>query len=269
MGRIDYRAIEFGLALGHAQLDPQAVTDFLSPGVLDALEMPAECFLQPDPEFQRRLNACEFKSVSAGSLMASDLTRTIPFVAENYRRDFAEQAGVMVRTLVKSGAHRAFLGFDLGRILGNTEAENAALDIIHRLIPTLYRDQFELLIPFRVPFHGSDSIRASALMGQFLRGTLTPLVKLSLEIHPFEVKPEEDKSEMVGMLPCEARQAVLIYDADCGNHITAAQFRPWAEHLATKLFRGRYLLCPRSIRNRMLIPEADLFAKMVSDLRNE
>ena len=81
MGKIDYRAMEFGLALGRAQLDPQTVTDFLTPGLLDALEMPAECFLQPEPDFQRRLTACEFKTVSAGSLRAPDLTRTIPFVA--------------------------------------------------------------------------------------------------------------------------------------------------------------------------------------------
>ena len=269
MGKVDYRNVSFGLALGRAQLDPSSVTDFLNPGVFDAIELPPECFLQRDPEFLRRLNSCKFTAVRAGSLMEPDLTRTIPFVSENYRRDFAEQAGVMIESLVKAGAGSAFLGFDFGRILGHSEAESAALEIIHRLIPVLYREQFELLIPFRLPFRGDDGLRPSALMGQFLRGTLTPFVKLSLEIHPFEVKPDEDKAEMVGMLPCEARQAVLIYDADCGNHITAAQFRPWAELLATKLFRGRYLLCPRSIRNRMLIPEADLFAKMVSDLRNE
>ena len=71
------------------------------------------------------------------------------------------------------------------------------------------------------------------------------------------------------MLGCEARQAVLIYDADSGIHIVPGQFRPWAELLEKRFFRGPYLLCPRSIRNRMAIPEADLFAKMVSDLRNE
>ena len=106
-------------------------------------------------------------------------------------------------------------------------------------------------------------------MGRFLRGTLSPLVKLSLEIHPFEVKPNEDMSEMLGMLGCEAHQAVLSYDADSGLHISAAHFRPWAELLEERLFRSPYLLCPRSIRNRMAIPESDLFAKMVSDLRNE
>ena len=92
---------------------------------------------------------------------------------------------------------------------------------------------------------------------------------LSLEIHPFEVKPEEDRSELLGMLGCEAHQAVLVYDADSGLHIAPTQFRPWAELLERRLFRGPYLLCPRSIRNRMAIPESDLFAKMVSDLRNE
>jgi len=269
MGKVDYRSVSFGLALGRAALDPSAVTDFLTPGVFDAIEMPAECFLHRDPEFLRRLNACEFRTVCAGNLMAPDLTRNIPFVSENYRRDFVEQAGLMVRSLVDAGAAGAFLGFDFGRILGNAEAESAALEIIHRLTPVLYREQFELLIPFRVPFRGEDGLRSAALMGQFLRGTLTPLVKLSLEIHPFEVKTDEERAEMLGMLGCEARQAVLIYDADCGNHITAAQFRPWAELLDTRLFHGRYLLCPRSIRNRMAIPEADLFAKMVSDLRNE
>ena len=269
MEKTDFKEIRFGLALGHAAMDPASVPDFLSPGVFDAIEMPTECFLRRDYEFQRRLTSCKFKTVRAGHLMAPDLTRNIPFLAENYRRDFSEQAGIMVRTLAAAGASGAFLGFDMRRILGDDAAEAAALDIVRRMIPVLMRENFELLIPYRLPFRSERDILTSPLMGRFLRGTLSPLVKLSLEIHPFEVKPEEGKSEMLGMLGCEAHQAVLTYDADSGLHISASQFRPWAELLESRLFRGPYLLCPRSIRNRMAIPEADLFAKMVSDLRNE
>jgi len=269
MGKIDFTGIRFGLALGHAAMDPASVPDFLTPGVFDAIEMPTECFLHRDYGFQRRFSACKFKTVRAGHLMAPDLTRNIPFLAENYRRDFVEQAEIMVRTLAQAGASGAFLAFDMKRILGDAAAENAALDIIRRMTPVLYRENFELLIPYRLPFRGEPDILTAPLMGRFLRGTLTPFVKLSLEIHPFEFKPDEDKAEALGMLGCESHQAVLIYDADSGLHITATQFRPWAELLEARLFRGPYLLCPRSIRNRMAIPEADLFAKMVSDLRNE
>jgi hypothetical protein len=267
--KVDYRSILFGLALGHAAMDPASVPDFLTPGAFDAIEIPAECFLRLDPEFQRRLASCKFKAVRAGHLMAPDLTRNIPFLTENYRRDFAEQASVMVRTLSAAGASGAFLGLDMGRILGDDAAEAAALGIVRRMIPALRRENFELLIPYRIPFRSERGIMAPQLMGRFMRGTLSPLVKLSLEIHPFEVKPEEDKPELLGMLGCEAHQAALIYDADSGLHISPAQFRPWAELLERRMFRGPYLLCPRSIRNRMAIPESDLFAKMVSDLRNE
>lgn len=269
MEKTDFKDIQFGLALGHAAMDPASVPDFLSPGVFDAIEMPTERFLRQDFEFQRRLASCKFKTVRAGHLMAPDLTQNIPFLAENYRRDFSEQAGIMVRTLAAAGASGAFLGFDMRRILGDEAAESAALEIVHRMIPALMRENFELLIPYRLPFRSERDILTAPLMGKFLRGTLSPFVKLSLEIHPFEVKPEEDKAEMLGLLGCEAHQAVLIYDADSGLHISAAQFRPWAELLESRLFRGQYLLCPRSMRNRMAIPEADLFAKMVSDLRNE
>ena len=269
MEKADLKNVRFGLALGHAGMDPASVPDFLSPGVFDAVEMPTECFLHRDYDFQRRLSACKFRIVRAGSLMAPDLTRNIPFLAENYRRDFSEQAGIMVRTLSAAGASGAFLGFDMRRVLGDDDAEAAALEIVHRMIPVLREKDFELLIPYRLPFRSERDIRTAPLMGRFLRGTLSPLVKLSLEIHPFEVKPDEDKAEMLGMLGCEAHQAVLIYDADSGLHISATHFRPWAELLENRLFRGPYLLCPRSIRNRMAIPEADLFAKMVSDLRNE
>ena len=267
--KIDYRGIHFGLALGHAAMDPASVPDFLTPGAFDAVEIPAECFLHRDPDFQRRLSSCKFKVVRAGHLMAPDLTRNIPFLAENYRRDYVEQASVMVRTLAAAGASGAFLGLDMRRILGDDAAEAAALEIIRRLIPVLRRESFELLIPYRIPFRSERDIMTPQLMGRFMRGTLSPLVKLSLEIHPFEVKPEEDKSELLGMLGCEAHQAVLIYDADSGLHVASAQFRPWAELLERRMFRGPYLLCPRSVRNRMAIPESDLFAKMVSDLRNE
>jgi len=269
MKKTDFKDIRFGLALGHAFMDPASVPDFLSPGVFDAIEMPTECFLHRDYEFQRRLASCKFKTVRAGNLMAPDLTRNIPFLAENYRRDFSEQAGIMVRTLSAAGASGAFLGFDMRRILGDDAAESLALEIVRRMIPVLMQENFELLIPYRLPFRSERDILTAPLMGRFLRGTLSPLVKLSLEIHPFEVKPDEDKAAMLGMLGCEAHQAVLTYDADSGLHISASHFKPWAELLESRLFHGPYLLCPHSIRNRMAIPEADLFAKMVSDLRNE
>ena len=268
MEKIDCKRIRFGLALGHAAMDPASVPDFLVPGAFDAIEIPAECFLHRDAEFQRRLAACKFGIVRAGHLMAPDLTRNIPFLAENYRRDYVEQASIMVRTLASAGASGAFLGLDMRRILGDEAAEQAALEIVRRMIPVLRRENFELLIPYRIPFKSERDIATAPLMGRFMRGTLSPLVKLSLEIHPFEVKPEDDKSELLGMLGCEAHQAVLIYDADSGLHISPGQFKPWAELLERRLFRGPYLLCPRSIRNRMAIPESDLFAKMVSDLRN-
>ncbi len=267
--KIDYKALQFGLALGHAAMDPASVPDFLTPGTFDVVEIPTECFLHRDAEFQRRLASCKFKSVRAGHLMAPDLTHEIPFLAENYRRDYVEQASIMVRTLKAAGASGAFLGLDMRRILGDDAAENAALEIVRRLVPVLYRENFELLIPYRIPFKSERDIMTTPLMGRFMRGTLSPFVKLSLEIHPFEVKPEEDKAELLGMLGCEAHQAVLVYDADSGLHIAPAQFRPWAELLERRLFRGPYLLCPRSVRNRMALPESDLFAKMVSDLRNE
>ena len=269
MDKIDYKNIRFGLALGHAAMDPASVQDFLTPGTFDAIEVPAECLLHRDAEFLRRLASCKFKAVRAGHLMEPDLTKNIPFLAENYRRDFAEQASIMVGTLAAAGVSGAFLGLDMRRILGDDTAENAALEIVHRMAPVLRRNRFELLIPYRIPFKSEREIVTTQLMGRFMRGTLTPQVKLSLEIHPFEIKPEEDKSELLGMLGCEAHQAVLIYDADSGLHISPAQFRPWAELLERRLFRGPYLLCPRSIRNRMALPESDLFAKLVSDLRNE
>ena len=267
--KIDYKAIRFGLALGHASMDPASVPDFLTPGAFDAVEIPTECFLRRDAEFQRRMASCKFKIVRAGHLMAPDLTREIPFLEETYRRDFVEQASIMVRTLAAAGASGAFLGLDMRRILGDDAAESSALEIVRRMAPVLYRENFELLIPYRIPFKSDRELLAPPLMGRFMRGTLSPLVKLSLEIHPFEVKPEEDRSELLGLLGCEAHQTVLVYDADSGLHIATAQFKPWAELLERRLFRGPYLLCPRSIRNRMAIPEADLFAKMVSDLRNE
>ena len=269
MEKTDYKNVLFGLALGHAAMEPASVPDFLVPGTFDAVEIPTECFLHRDMEFQRRLTACKFRTVRAGHLMAPDLTRNIPFLAENYRRDYVEQASAMVRALAAAGASGAFLGFDMRRILGDDVAEKAALEIVRRMIPVLLRENFELLIPYRIPFKNERDIVTPPLMGRFMRGTLSPLVKLSLEIHPFEVKPDEDKTEMLGMLGCEVHQAVMVYDADSGLHISAAHFRPWAELLERRLFRGPYLLCPRSIRNRMAIPESDLFAKMVSDLRNE
>ena len=118
--------------------------------------------------------------------MAPDLTQNIPFLAENYRRDYVEQVSIMVGTLKAAGVSGAFLGLDMRRILGDDATEAAALEIVHRMVPVLYRESFELLIPYRIPFKSERDINTAQLMGRFMRGTLSPLVKLSLEIHPFE-----------------------------------------------------------------------------------
>ena len=127
MEKIDYKEIPFGLALSHAAMDPASVPDFLNPGAFDAVEIPAECFLHDDYSFRRRLANCKFKIVRAGHLMAPDLARNIPFLAENYRRDFADQAGEMIRTLAAHGVS-----------LTLTDVNDKSFAV--RLIPTTRRE---------------------------------------------------------------------------------------------------------------------------------
>jgi 2',3'-cyclic-nucleotide 2'-phosphodiesterase (5'-nucleotidase family) len=90
-----------------------------------------------------------------------------------------------------------------------------------------------------------------------------------LEIYPYDSDIADPSSVVSNGLFFEARSLIFFYDADCGNRITKNVVRAWINTLDRYCFSGPIFLAPYSQRHRMVFPEAESFANIISDLRNE
>lgn len=256
----------FGMALASMNVNPASVSDFFDAPELTAVQLPIESILQGDSQLHAKIAARRFALIQTGAVMDPVLTHEIPLAGKKFRDDFAKRTAEILDALHPYGMREAALDFDVSHLLMNPEEEENARRILVSLVPALHRNDMTLLLPYRAPAlpNGPDP----SLMCRFLRDSLSPRIKLSLEIHPFEFPASFDPRPYVGCLPYELKQTIFCYDADCGNRIQARLLTPWIEALDAFRFDGPFLIAPKSARNRMAIPEFDAFSRVVSDLRN-
>ena len=254
------------MALPSMGVPASSVSDFFDAPELSAIQLPLESVLQGDSQLHGKIAARRFSVIQGGPVMDPTLAREIPQAGKKMRDDFAKRTCEMLDALRPYGIRELSLNFDSTSLLMNPEEEENARRILVSIVPTLHRNEMTLLLPYRVPAlpDGPDP----ALMSRFLRDTLSPRIKLSLEIHPFEFPAKFDPRLYAACLPYELRQTIFFYDADCGNRIQARLLTPWIEALDAFRFDGPFLIAPKSARNRMAIPEFDAFCHVVSDLRN-
>ncbi len=266
MPPVNCRKKVFGMALAAMGVPAASVSDFFDAPELSAIQLPQESVLQGDPQLHAKIAARRFDAIQVGPVMDPTLTREIPLADKKMRNGFAKRTREMLDALRPYGIRELSLNFDTTTLPMNREEAENARQVLAMIVPTLHRNDMTLMLPYRVPAlpDGPDP----ALMSRFLRDTLSPHIKLSLEIHPFEFPAEFDPRLYVACLPYELRQTIFFYDADCGNRIQARLLTPWIEALDAFRFDGPFLIAPKSARNRMAIPEFDAFCRVISDLRN-
>lgn len=266
--RLDYTNFLFGVNHTCAGTNPDSVADVFDTREMNAVSLPFDCFAAPSQDFLYRLNKQNYKKIHCGSLMEPGLSSQITSAAECFRDSFCTQASRNIDMLAQYGVSAAVLNLDMRTVLDSPEhIENAEI-IIRKLILALTRKKMFLLIPYRIPF-GTQMNAPAARMACFLRNTMSPFVKLSVELHFDEFSPDTSPDDLFGMLGMELKELVFLYNADNGYRMIASILRYWIHYLAQFRFDGPFFIAPQSERCRFLLPEFDAFTKIVSTLYNE
>lgn len=256
---------DFGLALGTLGMGLNGVRDYADFPVFSAIEFPLEMFTTDHAELFRRIPHDKYHEVHCSGIMDRDLSGTIAFAPRNLQNDFADQAVQILDQICAGNCFTATLECDMDQIFNDSEARDSLIYLLHRMTPALLKNKMTLLLPFRLPTYSPER---SGMMNKFLRDSMIPGLKLRLDIHPFDIEPGTTPDELIGPLFREVRSIMLHYDADCGSRISAKIIRSWAEIFDVYDFSGPFFLAPYSQRHRMVYPQAESFAKIVSDLRN-
>lgn len=253
----------FGMALGRMELPSADIPDFFTFPHFSAVELPSEYWTKPaDSGSRRSLPLDRFPSICCGNIMETALCGVIVRTLPGRRREFAEEAGRVLTELARKGIDSAVLDCNLEEILGDPGTEEAMRDILLRLAPVLLKNGMTLILPFRAP-----SRHSPGELSRFLRRTLIPCVKTRLEVHPFEGEvPKPETSG--GTLRLDLHSVLFVYNADSGGRIRKSHVQPWldwTEHLGVRI---PFLLCPKSQRQRMALPEASAWDRIAEELQN-
>ena len=253
----------FGMALGRMELPSADIPDFFTFPHFSAVELPAEYWTKPPAGSPHRSLPLErFSSVCCGNIMETALCGVIVRTLPARRREFAEEAGRVLTALARKGVDSAVLDCNLEEVLGDPVTEEAMRDILLRLGPVLLKNGMTLILPFRVP-----SQHRPGELGRFLRRSLLPCVKTRLEVHPFEgeaLTPETSG----GALRLDLHSILFVYNADSGGRIRKNHVLPWLDWTEKLGVRIPFLLCPKSQRQRMSLPEASVWDGIAEELQN-
>lgn len=259
----DHQDISFGMACSALGMGENDILNILAFENFKAVELPWEVLCTPDRSL---LNEAirRNKTILCGGVTAPHLTRTIPFADRRMRQGFTEQLFKSLELLASRGIRTAALEIPPDLVAVDPEAEKTVREILCGVAPVLLREEMTLFLPLALPCAVPPET-----ISKFMRETLIPNVKLRLDIHPWQFKPDMTPRGTAGTLAFETRAITFRYDADCGGRILRGHVRQWLDYLLPAGFRGSVLLCPFSLRNRMMLPEADSFADILDSLKNE
>lgn len=253
----------FGFAFARTNMSGAKAYELLDVPGFTAAEIQHE-LLFSDDAMEKKVFTDRFKSVHAGSIIDRSLSSYVLSASRSIQDDFVAECEKVMEKLARRGLRSMTMDFGMNTVLASPELRSGALEILRRLAPGLVRLKITLMLPFRIP--ALTSVRP-ADMSAFLRESMIPNLKVSLDIHPHELHSDFTVKDAAGTLPYEARSVFFTYDADCGNRLMKQHLQPWFDAFAFIGFRGPYFLCPYSKNHRLSVPEAESFIKLVSDLR--
>ena len=257
---------DFGMALGTLEMSESGIRDYLEYPQFSALELPLDLFLQDGLDFFAGIPGDKYHILHCCNMMDRDLSGKICFLDQKLQKDFIRKAEGILDKIHSRNCSTLTFSCDMEQILADPAAEKNLLNLLHRLAPLLFQYRMTLLLPFRIPACSAERITQ---MTRFLRNSMMANVKLQLEIYPYDSDIMDPSAMSCSSLFYETKSLIFFYDADCGNRITKNIVRTWVMALDRYGFSGPFLLAPYSQRHRMVFPEAESFAKIISDLRNE
>lgn len=252
----------FGMAMGRLNIPSAEIRDFAVMPHLHCAELPLDAWLGEKHYVSYYADENHYRALYCGSIMDPQVCRAILSAEEKHIRDFVSEAKSVLEKLHAAGVKTVSLDFDLEDVLENEEAE-AKLQLIFRLLaPVLYHNEQLLLLPCRLP-----SRHEPGEVLRFMRNTLSPWIKLRLDIHPYDWKKEDDQKKLALAFVFEARSIVFVYDADSGCRIQKDHVDLWLQTMEQYGYAGPLLLAPIS-RRQMSLPESESWDKLAEGYIN-
>jgi hypothetical protein len=258
----DFSQRLFGMALGRLNMPSAEIRDFAGMPHLHCAELPADAWLGSKRYVSFYKDETHYRELHCGSVMDPQVCRAILGAPEKHIRDFVMEASSVLKRLQSVGVEIVSLEFDLDEILTDPEAEQKLHLILQLLAPVLYHNKQTLLLPYRLP-----SQHEPAEVLRFMRNTLSPWVKLRLDVHPYDWKKEDDREKIALSLVFETRSVVFVYDADSGCRIQKDHVELWLRTLEKYGYKGPFLLAPIS-RRQMSLPESESWDKIAETYLN-
>ncbi|MBO7146198.1 MAG: hypothetical protein J6W81_00435 [Lentisphaeria bacterium] len=256
-----YKDLHFGIAAGKLSLSAAHLEECTVYNAFDALEIRLEQ-LEALSAPERKKYLSKFKICHCGNLLAPALTTLITGAGRMIQKEFTETCSQLFEKL--GDIQYASLDFSLSQVLGDPESEAVLRKLLHGLHPALVRTGKTLLLSYSLPLNGSENSRR---LTAFLRNLMIPDIKLRLEIHPHDLKPDFNPEELAGTLRLETRSVLFCYNADAGNHLLRAHVAPWLRYFALTGFKGPFLLSPFSRENSLCPVECAGYAKLAEDFK--
>ena len=258
-----YAKVHFGLAAGRLGLEPGQAEECTDRRNFSAVELPAEYFTaEADPSAKRWKE--RFSILQCGDLLAPDLAEQVLTANKNIQTEFLLTCEETIRLLAAAGIRCGALDFSLASALREPARLEWLATVLRKLHPALLKNDFTLMLPLPLPLSGPED---AAKVMQFLREQMVAKVKLRLEIHPHQLKPEFQPEKIAGTLRLETRSVLFCTNADSGNRLLRAHLAPWLRYFALTGFPGPFLFAPFSRQNRLAAAESDAFSRLVDEIR--
>ena len=252
----------FGMAMGRLNIPAAETRDFAVMPHLHCAELPMDAWLGEKHYVSYYQDETHYRNLYCGSIMDPQVCRAILSAPEKHIRDFVAEAKSALGKLSAAGVNNVSLDFDLEEIAGDEDAEEKLLFILRLLAPDLYRNKQILLLPCRLP-----SSHEPGVILRLMRNTLSPWIKLRLDLHPYDWKKEDDQKKIALSFVFEAGAVVFVYDADSGCRIQKDHVDLWLQTLEQYGYAGPFLLAPLS-RRQMSLPESESWDKIAEGYLN-
>ena len=147
----------------------------------------------------------------------------------------------------------------------NPEKRAQKIALLKRLSPLLIGDNITLLLPVRIPL--DDSVDIDDYI-TFLRDVMSPNIKLSLNIHPHEIRDLEIIAKSISKIRYFLNAVTFIYEPETGNALVKKLILPWLEELEKICYNKPIFLLPRTTSNSVFNKELEKIATLYGSMPN-
>ena len=259
-----YRKVHFGFAAGRLNLSAAQIPECTDRKNFDAAELPYEYFTSLSDSGKKNLKK-RFPILHCGNLLTPELTALILGAGKNIQQEFIRTCSRMFQTLAADGVNCGALDFSLMQSIQDDLQMRTISELLRKLHPVLLETGMTLLLPVRLPL--PDAALREKLTA-FLKDQMIAGLKLRLEIHPHELKPDFKAEDLAGIFRLETRSVIFCCNADSGNRLLRVHLTPWLRYFALTAFPGPYFFCPFSQKNRLAEIESESFSKLKEELNN-